>query len=85
VCEWKCQAKVAKILENLRGRVLASLDSIAVLRVMVERRVLPLKRWVHLLCDYIGAKDPTHEAMEELKDDAIMECLAGLVDAGVVV
>lgn len=76
---------MAKILEILKGRVLAGPDGIAVLRVMVECRVLLLKRWVHLLCDYVGADDPTHEAVEELEDDEIVECLARLVGARVVV
>ena len=39
---------------------------------MVERRALSLKRRAHLLCDYVGAKDPTHEASEELEDDDIV-------------
>lgn len=64
---------MAKILEILKGQVLASLDGVAVLRVMVEHQVLPLKQQAHLLCDYVRAEDPTHEAMEELEDDAIMQ------------
>ena len=43
VCEWRHQAEVAEILEILKGRVLAGLDRVAVLRVMVERRALTLK------------------------------------------
>ena len=46
------------ILEVLRGWVSAGLDGIAVLWVMAERHVLPLKWRAHLLCDYFKAKDP---------------------------
>ena len=56
-----------------------------VLRVMVERRVLPLKRQTLLLCDYIGAEDLIREAMEELEDNLIVERMAGLVSTGVMV
>lgn len=77
--------EVVEILEILKGQVLAGLDGTVVLRVMVERLVLSLKRWVHLLCDYVGAEDPTCEAVEELDDDAIVERLARLVGTGVIV
>lgn len=36
VCEWRHQAKVAEILEILKGQVLAGLDGVAVLWVMVK-------------------------------------------------
>ena len=65
--------------------MLAGLDGVVVFRVMVKRRVVPLKRWAHLLCDYFGAKDPTWEATEELEDDVIMQWMARLVSGGVVV
>lgn len=64
--------EVSEILEILRGQVLTCLNSVAVLRVMVERRVLSLKRWAHLLCDYVWAKDPSCEVAEELKDDTVV-------------
>ena len=76
---------MAKILEILKGRVLAGLDGVMVLRVMVERHVVPLKWRAHLLCDYVGAKDPTRKAMEELEDDVIVERMAGLDVIGVMV
>jgi hypothetical protein len=63
---------VEKILEILMGRVSASFDGVAVLRVMVERRVLLLKRRAHPLCDFFGPEDSTREAVEELEDDMIM-------------
>ena len=65
--------------------MLASLDGIVVLQVMVECRVLPLKRRVHLLCDYVRAEDPTREAVEELEENAIVEHLSKLDGARVVV
>ena len=52
---------------------------------MVERRVLPLKRWAHLLCHYVGVEDPTQESTEELEDDAIVEQMARLVGTRVMV
>lgn len=76
---------MAEILEVLKGRVSVGLDGVVVLRVMVEHRVLSLKRQAHLLCDYVGAKDPTREAMKELEDDMIMQQMAELVGGGVVV
>lgn len=75
---------MAEILEILKGRVLACLDSVAVLQVMVEHRVLLLKRWAHMLCDYVRAEDLAHEAMEELEDDTSVQQMARLVGAGVV-
>ena len=77
--------EVTEILEILKGQVSASLDGVMVLRVMVERHVVPLKWRAHLLCDYVGAKDPTRKAMEELEDDVIVERIAGLVSTGVIV
>lgn len=74
-----------EILEILKGQVSIGLDGVAVLRVMVERRVLPLKWWAHLLCDYVGAKEPTHEAVEELEDDVIVQQMARWVTIGVMV
>ena len=50
--------EVTEILEILKGRVSTGLDGVAVLWVMVECHVLPLKRRAHLLCDYFKAKDP---------------------------
>ena len=76
---------MVEILKILSSRVLVGLDGVVVLRVMVKRRVLLLKRRVHLLCDYVGAKDLTHEAVEELQDVAIVERLAGPVGVGVIV
>lgn len=52
---------------------------------MVEHRFLSLKRWAHLLCDYFRTEDQTQEAIEELKDDVIVQRMAGLVSEGVVV
>lgn len=60
-------------MEILKGQVSTNLYDVVVLWVMVEHRILPLKRWAHLLCDYVRAEDPTHEAMEELEDDVTME------------
>lgn len=51
---------------------------------MVERRVQPLKQRVHLLCDYSGATDLTHEVTEELEADEAVEREAGLVGVGIV-
>ena len=76
---------MTEILEILKGRVSAGLDVVVVLWVMVERHVLPLKRRANQLCDYIRAKDPTREAMEEIEDNVIVERKAGLVGTGVVV
>ena len=77
--------EVTEILEILKGQVSASLDGVMVLRVMVERHVVPLKWRAHLLCDYVGAKDPTRKAMEELEDNVTVEWMAGLVSIGVMV
>lgn len=85
VWDWRHQAEVIEILEILKGRVLTGLDGIVVLWLKVERHVLPLKRWAHLLCDYIEAKDPTSDAMEELEDDVIVEWMAELVGTRVMV
>ena len=38
-----------------------------------------------MLCDYVGVKDLTHEAVGDLEDDVIVERLARLVGAGVIV
>ena len=37
------------------------------------------------MCDYVRAEHLTHEATEELEDDAVVMQMAGLVGAGVVV
>lgn len=63
---------MAGILEILEGWVSAGLDGVVVLRTMVERRVHPLKRRAHLLCDYTGVEDPTREVTEELEDDVVV-------------
>jgi hypothetical protein len=76
---------VVKILEILRGRVSASYDGVAVLRDMIECHVLLLKRWAHLLCDYVWVEDPTCESTEELEDDTIVMQMMGLVGRGVMV
>jgi len=66
-------------------RVSAGLDNVTVLQTMVEQRVQPLKQWVHLLCDYTRVDDLTCEAMEELEHDVVIECMARMVSAGVIV
>lgn len=53
-----------------------NLNSITVLWTMVERRVQPLKRWVHLLCDYSGIEDPSHEIMEVLEAGEVTKRVA---------
>jgi hypothetical protein len=57
---------VSEILEILTGQVSTGFDGVVVLRVMLECRVLSLKWWAHLLCDYVRAEDLTCEAAEEL-------------------
>lgn len=37
------------------------------------------------MCDYTGAEDMTHEVVEELEDDVIMQRMVRLVGVGVVV
>lgn len=76
---------VTKILEVLKGRVLANLNRVKVLWTMVEGWVQPLKQWTHLLCDYTETEDLTRRVTVELEVDAIEERVAGLVGLGTVV
>lgn len=65
--------------------MLVGLNVVVVLWTMVERQVEWLKWWAHLLCDYIRVEDQTHEVLEELKSDAVMEWVAGLVGTRTIV
>lgn len=78
-------SKVAKILEILVDRVSAGLDGVMVLRTMIELRVLPLKRWATLLCNYSGVVDPTREFSKALDVAEIMKRVGGFVSFGVIV
>jgi hypothetical protein len=78
-------SKVAEILEILAGRVSAALDGVAILRTMIERRVLPLKHRATLLCDYSGVEDPTRESSEELDATKVVKWVRGFVLSRVIV
>jgi hypothetical protein len=75
---------VIEILEILKGQVSASMDGVEVLQTMVEHRVQPLKRWASLLCNYYGAKDPTHETLEMLEVSEVTKRVEGLVSSGTI-
>ena len=44
-----------------------------------------MKRRAHLLCNYTGVEDPTYEVAEELVDDAVIEHMAWMVGARIIV
>jgi hypothetical protein len=76
---------VVEILEVLEGRVSASLNRVIVFWTTIGQSVQPLKWQACLLCDYVRVEDPTREVVEELESDAVIERVAGLVGAGVIV
>jgi len=51
--------------------VLDGLNGITVLRTMVEQWVQSLKKWAHLLCDYIEVEDLSYESTEVLEANAV--------------
>ena len=66
-------------------RLSGSLNGVAVLRTMVERRVQPLKLWERLLCDYARVGDPTQETREGPKAGEVTKRVAWLVIPAIVV
>jgi hypothetical protein len=61
------------------------LDGVVVLRTMIERWVLPLKHRATLLCDYPGAKDPTHESSEALDITEVEKQVGAFIPSAVMV
>lgn len=84
-CDRNWSKKVSEIQRILKSQVSASLNSITVLRTMVEWQVEPLKQRAHLLCDYARIKNFSHEVMEMLEAGEVMKWITGLVTSVIVV